>query len=122
MNKFLILLLVFFTACRGTEPNPPKTIVGQFDLRTLNSEPLPFNAGSFTVTRGFIRFHDDSTFVDVFEVTQQGETFSDTLMGTYSQSGSNVTFYTMSVQYGGIWNEPKLDLNFPGFNMGYVRR
>lgn len=95
-----LLSVVLLTACKGDSTGPGGSIAGNYTLRTVNGQNLPYveveqstkfellsetlvltDAGTFTV-QGVVRV--------TFAGQSQNETFNES--GTYTHSGSTITF------------------------------
>lgn len=95
-----LALLLPLTACNDSPSEPAVAVSGSYHLQTINAQPLPFTleqAGTnrLEMVSSTITFESEGRFTDValLRLTQAGEVqeITDTLAGTYAQSGHTVT-------------------------------
>jgi hypothetical protein len=100
MKKLLIAALAFsLTACGSDSTSPTVGLTGDFALRTVNGQSLPytFSDGS-TITSDVLTFFNDGTFSESIQLST-GQVFVD--QGEYSDSNGSITLFdeTIGVQY-----------------------
>jgi hypothetical protein len=97
----LLGLLVAVGACGGDGPSAPTSIAGTYNLESLDGETPPVTVWDepdlkIEITSGNFVLAANGTFTTTvnYRVTVDGEveTDADTFSGTYSVSGSTVTF------------------------------
>ena len=115
-----VVALVALGACGGGDKStgPSGTIAGTYSLKTVNGAALPavvvqIGADKLEVTSGSVTMNSDNTFngVTAFRETSSGvvDESSAVCSGTYSRSGSNVTFTETETEdcggsYPGTWS------------------
>lgn len=104
MRKILTALAALLVIACGDSTGPDTSHVGTYTLLSVDGEALPvsFTDGFATIvlTSGHVTLNADGTFADVlsYTVTEGTDSYSDTetYSGTYTRSGSNITFNVTS--------------------------
>ena len=104
MKKFFVPIIaatmMFAAACNSDATSPTVSLVGTWNLHTLNGFAIPTQSASGAIISAEqLTLNNDGSFIDVF--VADGTTFQD--QGFYTVSGSVVTFndQTARVQYTG---------------------
>jgi hypothetical protein len=122
-------------ACGGDDDGgtaPDNAHVGTFALVSINGQNLPFSltdgTATITITSGSVVLNADLSFRDDFAYTvQQGtstESLTETALGTYIRSGTNITFNATSPAPGSYrmaFGENTLTQAGEGFTFVYRR-
>src|SRR5690242_646649 len=98
----LVVATLAMGACGGDKATGPGgTLAGNYTLRTVNGGGLPvviaqLGSDKLEVTSGSVTMNENNTFTGVtaFRETIDGDvdTFTATCPGTYTRSGSSITF------------------------------
>jgi hypothetical protein len=91
MRKLLAVLALCLTACTSTEP---KTIVGHYELASLNGSPLPYHmSGGGTLVRYSLWIDDLTTFHEHVITSDGSQQYAFDDEGTLTVVGPNVTLH-----------------------------
>ena len=110
--KRLLFLLIVLSGCGG-DATGPESVAGNYTLRTINGQNLPFVVvqvlvDKIEVTAGSVRLNSDKTFSSslTLATTDGGTTTSatETQTGTYALNGTAITlvFQASSPSSGSI--------------------
>lgn len=88
---FLILGMCFFLAC-GDSPNSPKNLAGFFDIETVTFRQS--NTIITTIGTGGLELSANGEYEINTFVSTENFNFRD--IGSYTTSGSNITFHTIA--------------------------
>jgi hypothetical protein len=110
--------LAFLSACGGGgdgATGPQATVVGVYQLQSINASPLPFTilqigADRIEITGSQLSLNADNSFTEIttFRVTESGTVTTETgqTLGAYSRNGNNITFTDASdgSTYSASWD------------------
>jgi len=96
---FIAALALGLAACAGDSTSPTVGLNGDFTLRTVNGQGLPFTfSDGTTVTSDVLTFFTDGTFSESIQLAD-GQIVVD--QGEYSDSNGSIQLFdeTLGVQY-----------------------
>ena len=124
-------LVVLAASCSSEKSTSPSAVAGTYTLATVNGQGLPFNltsttlgqvviqSATFTLTPG----SPSSTYQATVSGTVHGSPTTTLISdaGTYSVSGTSLTFSSTSIplfSFGGSFSNNSLTVNVPGQAFG----
>jgi len=101
-----VLSLTGAAACKGDAPTePPVTIAGRYDLRTIDQRSLPYTVdaggGAVTFVSGTLELQAGADYTLVLQRTSNGQPSPRTLEGTYTVDDGQIAFTSPSGNFAG---------------------